>query len=312
MMSVNQSVLGKAIAIVFVVFGHLGFIPKGGAIGVSLFLVLSGYGMAKSAKKNNYQLKDFWIKRIKGVYIPFLLCSLLTVCILYVTRCIINGDMEFYRIILGILGFPNNPYDPTMWYISYIFMMYISFWCSFKFFNTECKKVIMCFVLCLIFGVVGIFVYKGSIGISLYIVSFSIGVMTAIYEKKLKISGFFAQAYKFGLFVAFLIILEYLSARNVIFYIFLTTYISLFSIPILMHAPTIGNGLLFSIGQSSFAIYLVEGIIMKILWENIGDDKMLWNFVSGLCILCVGVLIHYCWKVIISFKLPKRGNGNCR
>lgn len=96
--------------------------------------------MTKSAKKNNYQLKDFWIKRIKGVYIPFLLCSLLTVCILYVTRCIINGDMEFYRIILGILGFPNNPYDPTMWYISYIFMMYISFWRSFKFFNTECKK----------------------------------------------------------------------------------------------------------------------------------------------------------------------------
>ena len=56
-MLVNQSIIGKAIAIILVVFGHLGFIPNGGAIGVSIFLVLSGYGIAKSSEKNEFQFE---------------------------------------------------------------------------------------------------------------------------------------------------------------------------------------------------------------------------------------------------------------
>lgn len=94
-MSVDQSVLGKTIAIILVVFDHLGFIQKGGAIGVSIFLVLSGYGLTKSYEKIKYDLRGYWKKRVANVYIPFVMCSFGIISVLYLTKSpILNAISE--------------------------------------------------------------------------------------------------------------------------------------------------------------------------------------------------------------------------
>ena len=97
-----------------------------------------------------------------------------------------------------------------------------------------------------------------------------------------------------------IIALEYMSYRNIIFYILLTVCVSLFVIPILMRLRQVKKKLIFIIGKSSFAIYLIEGIMMKIMWEYIGKDKGFWNFLCGLIIVNVGIVIHYIWKLLFG------------
>lgn len=48
----------KAIAIIFVLLGHLNYLDSSGAWGVHIFLILSGYGLETSYQWNG--LKDYW------------------------------------------------------------------------------------------------------------------------------------------------------------------------------------------------------------------------------------------------------------
>ncbi len=298
-MSISQSIIGKAIAIILVVFGHLGFVPNGGALGVSMFLVISGYGMAKSAEKNGYKLRGYWKKRIISVYIPFLVCSFFIVFLLYLTKCpILNNH---YSVVFGMLGFPNNPYDPTMWFISFIFLMYLAFWCSFKFFKTKKHRALMCTMLCLIFGMGSVFIYADSIGVYLYLCSFPIGVIVAIYDNIIIFLCKMIDSYKIIVFTSIIIFLEYMSYKSLIFYILLTVYVSVFTVPILTRFRRLGKGVFLIVGNSSFAIYLLEGIMMKTMWEYIGRDRVFWNFLCGIVIISIGIVVHYILKTVSTY-----------
>ena len=311
-MLINQSIIGKAIAIILVVFGHLGFIPNGGAIGVSIFLVLSGYGIAKSSEKNEFQFEEYWKKRIINVYIPFLLCSACWVLILnLINSPIIKVNSQKISIVLGMIGFPNNPYDPTMWYISFIFMMYASFWCSFKFFERRIFKVLACLILCMIVGWGSIYIYSNSIGIYLYLFSFPIGVIIALYDNILTFLCKWLSSYKLIVFMAVLFFLEYMSGRNVIYYELLTVYSSFLIIPILTQLTHFEKKFIIAIGKSSYAIYLVEGVIMRLMWEILGRDKLICNFLCGVAILNIGIFIHHIWSnTKVSFRKMFHLNEN--
>ena len=52
----------KGIAILLVILGHMGVIDCGGAIGVHMFLIISGYGIAISLENNG--VKKYLSKRI--------------------------------------------------------------------------------------------------------------------------------------------------------------------------------------------------------------------------------------------------------
>ena len=121
--SKEQSSFIKGIAIIEVIFGHCGLVECGGAIGVDLFLLISGYGIYLSYTKTDGN--RYWIKRVESVYFPYLFCTL---CFI-VYRIIIGNNMTWPQIIVSLLGldFDLN-LDPTMWYISYVFVMYIFAW----------------------------------------------------------------------------------------------------------------------------------------------------------------------------------------
>lgn len=306
-MLVDQSVLGKTIAIILVVFGHLGFIQKGGAIGVSIFLVLSGYGLTKSYEKIKYDLRGYWKKRVVNVYIPFVICSFGIISVLYLTKSpILNAISEKNRIILGALGFPNNLYDPTMWYISYIFMMYLAFWLTFNFFEKRIMRVVAILIFCGIVGVLSLFIYSNAVGVYLYVFSFPIGVIFALYNN---IELFFDNALKkqrIIICIGMFILLVYLSDKHILFYECLTIYTSLFIISILKRMQCFRNKKLLIIGKASYIIYLLEGIIMRSMWEYIGKDNFECNFICGIAILISGVFINYMSKNVC--KVEKRND----
>lgn len=89
-----------------------------GGIGVSIFLIVSGYGLNESYKKHG--LKDFWQKRLARVYFPYFIAAV----ILGVFH---HWDAKEWLLNLLCI-------KCTYWFISYIIGCYIVFWACSKFF----------------------------------------------------------------------------------------------------------------------------------------------------------------------------------
>ena len=123
---INSTIIMKGIAITFVVLGHLEIIEKAGLIGVSIFLCLSGYGLACSYER--HRLDNYWIKRIRGVFIPYFVCNIFISLFSFVFNYKNFREFTITDIFCAVLGINiKSPLDPTMWYIHYIFIMYIMF-----------------------------------------------------------------------------------------------------------------------------------------------------------------------------------------
>ena len=94
--------------------------PVGG-IGVSIFLILSGYGLSESFRSGG--LRDFWKKRFWGVYLPYIFIVILTLA----TRLHLAPG----PLVLDLLAI--EPVAEYYWYISYISVWYFLFYMILRF-----------------------------------------------------------------------------------------------------------------------------------------------------------------------------------
>ena len=92
------------------------FTPLGG-IGVSMFLILSGYGLNESFKKNG--LDGFWKKRFLRIWIPYAIAFSL---LCFYQPC------NFREYLFNLICY-HCPY----WYIKYTICWYIVFWLTARF-----------------------------------------------------------------------------------------------------------------------------------------------------------------------------------
>ena len=119
--SLNETNMLKGFGILLVVISHVGnnftrlTTPLGG-IGVAIFLILSGYGLTISCEKN--QLKDFWKKRITGVWIPYVIVESFVL--------IFSGGISLEKFILDITLI--EPQYCFGWYLNYLLIWYTIFW----------------------------------------------------------------------------------------------------------------------------------------------------------------------------------------
>ena len=109
----------RGIAILLVMLGHTKIVRMGGAGGVALFLILSGYGLNCSCESKGP--KGYWLRRIKTVWLPYFFVGVLDVFLLKPrgagpVLCTLAG------LDLGMIA------DPTMWYISYVFFWYLAYY----------------------------------------------------------------------------------------------------------------------------------------------------------------------------------------
>lgn len=146
-MSIKQSCMLKAIAIIMVIISHLAGIfgiryatPLGG-IGVSIFLFVSGYGLNESYKIK--KLKKFFVKRFSKVIIPY-------VMVVFITGLIEKNT--FVKIIKNTLLLSTPNY---MWFIQFIVINYIAFYIINRFINKKMNKYIIFSIMGTIFFFVG-------------------------------------------------------------------------------------------------------------------------------------------------------------
>ena len=130
----------KGIAILLVIIQHFTggwsrvFTPLGG-IGVSIFLILSGYGINESVKRNG--LANFWGKRGVRVCIPYFLVITILAFIQF------PGMSEYLKDILYI--------KTSYWYVGYIIKCYLIYWTLSLVFKPQTRNLIF-----LIIGIISI------------------------------------------------------------------------------------------------------------------------------------------------------------
>ena len=115
----NSSTILRGIAILYILLGHTGYFVWGGAGGVVLFLLLSGYGLDRSREQNGFT--RYWNRRIRKVWFPYFLVALFVLAGWRI--------LDPRVIVCTLLGLDLGQIaDPTMWYISYILLWYLVYY----------------------------------------------------------------------------------------------------------------------------------------------------------------------------------------
>lgn len=137
-----------------------------GPYGVAIFLLFSGYGLAKSAGNGRIGPK-FILKRVIGVYIPYLIMVImLEVC---------SGSLH------SLSDLANIWYGQNFWYMTVMFSFYLAFmtiWLIFK------NRHIRAILLILFTYLYSNYLYNAGEYDFWYIsnIAFAIGVIFALYE----------------------------------------------------------------------------------------------------------------------------------
>lgn len=274
-LSRKETNLLKGVAILMVLIGHLGLLNVAG-IGVALFLYASGYGVFCSYRHKG--LSHYFTNKIQKIWVPYALVFILSYAI--------HPCYDVPRFILSFFGMnPNPKTDPTMWYISFLFLFYLSFYFVFSIERKKLKFPLSCLLLSIIL-VLSLFVYDRSFGAVLYVPAFPLGVMMAKLSDKIAYRGI----YSFMIFS--IACLSYLCMQwNVVIY-GMFIYAGGMSILIIVKRLSDYKSVIFSfLGKISYPIYLVEGLfLVKYKKEMMLFDSNITNYllkIGGVIIAAV-------------------------
>jgi peptidoglycan/LPS O-acetylase OafA/YrhL len=130
----------KGVAILMVIFSHVGYflffdhrfvypLSVAGGKGVDIFLFLSGFGLTLSAFKSPLGLKDFYLKRLKKIFVPM---WVVFAVFLIMDAVVLHKFYSFQGVVQDVLGFfPRadlyQDLDSPLWYFTLILFYYLLF-----------------------------------------------------------------------------------------------------------------------------------------------------------------------------------------
>lgn len=269
----------KGIAIVMVITSHLAgnytelrvFTPLGG-IGVAIFLIVSGYGIACSYRENG--LKKYWMKRLRYVWIPYFLCELIAGLLL--------GNASIKTFVWDILLIHTR--YVYGWYLQYIFLWYMFFWVVYRFVPQAKRFAAMLLIATIIFAFAPEIMAEQAL-------SFFTGIIWADYFSQRKNMRDWKSTCCFfvlGMGMLFAKQLPVIRQSPDIIMKFVQLCIKLplgiFFINCIYHMKKMfANKIWFFIGTISYEIYLVHGYILSMLPEA--------SIKNGICIVLFILII---------------------
>lgn len=271
------------------------FVVCGGAIGVEIFLVLSGYGIYQSYVSKKFS--NYWISKFKKVWFPYFVWEILTLMFYCVTSIKSFEGVSCMKIVESVSGITSyNIIDKTMWYIPFVFIGYFLFWIIANI--VQDNKLVLVFtitsVILAILAAIGLFPrYTGA---WLYVFGMPIGVGYSwlVYKEK--------KCNKIVIIALLGLLLWPIAQKNVLLYVGFVTAVGL-SITIL---PNIGihlidNRILKWIGKNSYFIYLCEAVAIDTMGYMFPSMNI---YVRDIMIMGVIVLLtsgkHFLVKVLMK------------
>lgn len=306
----------KGIAIIFVLLGHMTIsnlldyksIENFGAFGVDIFLLLSGYGLYKSYLKKGIT-KNFVIKRISTIYIPFIIVVLIEIFLKIYKQ---NYNFTFKQISVFLSGFDiNRTLDGTYWYISFILLWYFIFCIIYKYSKSRKFNIILLFCISCLFKLSTLIDPLKSLSwqYSLHYITFPIGVLIATYEKEF-MKVLVSIIYKLMIIILFItsFCTRYIFNLNDDFYWLYDLNIALLMLAIFIFFQSLGimSRFLNFTGHISFEIYLVEiQILTYFNFSNIIGNKIIGDIIYIICCFIVGFILNRLVKVIKQLMFNK-------
>lgn len=299
----NYSLAVKGVAIFIIIVSHVGnlfvrfFTPLGG-VGVSLFLMVSGYGLAASADKNG--LKYYWTKRISNVFFPYLIFE--TIRLLAITKEHIT-KWDYVKDVLGV-----KPLMPNGWYINYILLCYIIFWLVWRLTKGCSRKLIL---LLGIWAVLSFIFFRDSELRAEQVLSFFSGVY--IYFNLNKCRRMLNLKNAIILFVIgtlFLALKQWDFIRTIqpLFYNVLQLIIkysyALFLIVFIFYFARLSKSFYYifnGLGNISFALYLVHGVVMDLIPIDSVGTLSVFVLISLVVSILVNIVIKQVSKIYSYF-----------
>lgn len=298
----------KGAAILLVLLGHAGIVRQGGAGGVALFLILSGYGLNSACEARG--LDGYWQRRIRKVWLPYFFIGLLDVFLL--------GPRGAAGVLCTLLGLDLGLIaDLTMWYISYIFFWYLAYYLAARLTGKIrtlhrrrlaliCLLVLAC-VPCLLLGRQGF--WHAESGSKAYFFCFPLGAaLSCLRERK----G--SRGVRIGVWTAVLLgcsaylCLPYLHIRDVS-YLFATSMAgAAIAAAQLLPIGGLVRRLLLWVGEYSYPIYLIEGLFLLCLpsWKErlpaVWMADLAFFAASILCAVLYWTLFRAAEKRIAAYK----------
>lgn len=272
--------------------------------GVHLFLIVSGYGIYCSCERNK---EKYWRRRILAVYVPYLFSSIILDSVRYIV--LNNQYISFKNIIISIIGldFGLN-IDPTMWYISYIFVYYFIAFCVMKIkpYSVYVAIIIGMFLIIIVTacGYKHIIWHQGTNAWA-YGVSFPFGMLVAKIRKNKKFSIFMKDSILLISAISVIVLLRksHDSWIKMIFTFSMAFLILIFSVMIFKCKKRSLEKciqIIVSIGKNSYFMYLNEALIIGIV------SKMLIR-IQGMNVFKAIVVIGISYMTAILFnKLYKK------
>lgn len=238
---------------------------KVGYLGVSIFLFLSGYGIAKSYEKIG--LNRFWIKRLSRVYIPFVIINFITL-ILY--NIVLKKNYSYRDVLEYIIGI--RLIDPILWYVKAILFLYLCFYILIKYMKkNNAIKVLLC--ISIFYPIVCYFINLGS---EWYTASFSffIGIVMVFYKSR--IDRIILPRYKYYLILASCLFIIF-SSGNIFFnkvyslkvvFCYFSSILFTCLVLLIIYKIKLSNKPVLFIGVISYEIYLIHMKVYNILFIN--------------------------------------------
>ena len=271
MISKNESNNLKGIAIILVMLGHLVatqqiHLPKEfryfATFSVSIFLILSGYGLTKSYLADG--LKNFIRKRISSVYIPFLITSIILFLLFH------KNNHSTFELIKTITFLNKDlTLDGTMWFIYYILIWYTAFYITFKLKSNNIIKVTLLFFLSLGLNNYSYIIDSKTLSFqfSLHAFSFPIGVALALMPK-IQVNRNAFSIMTTSMMILFIFLLSKLWG-DYEFWLYSSSSVTFaLSIIMIVKELNINSTSLLFIGAISYEAYLLEGVLRHVSFHQ--------------------------------------------
>lgn len=302
----------KGIAIAVVLLGHLAILV--GAIkvptteyvaahGVDIFLFLSAFGLMASFEKSG--LKGFWKKRLLVLAVPYILFNLVRIPVFSLE----GYEFTPLNYVLSLLGI-NVLFDPTMWYVQYIFVWYIIFYCIASIKNIRKNTVVIGIsIASLVIIIINIILLMTNtlpknplVESWSHHLGFASGAIFYVIYSKIK--NMPSVAYIIASILSLVVyVITSIKIPNIIEYTVANIAFVFFVVFLFMAITKMGlkSKLLIKLGELSYYIYLNELVVIMLVAINFGLN----NNIGAVIILILTVILAYIIKIPSDFIVKR-------
>lgn len=276
-----------------------------GFLCVGMFFFYSGFGLGISYKRKESYLDTFLIKKLKEIYIPFVLMNILYYIILELL--VGKKDFSIKEIVITASGY--NLINGISWYVVAIIYFYLLFFFCFKYFTKI--RYLMFFLSMLLYYYICLKYNNSATWLRVSIFPIFLGMLYSEYKEKIDIilkNNYMTLVcsclalFNFFYLVRFNRVKDLLKISMSDFYFSeITVIFFCFLIILGLMKIKLQNKTTLKIGEISFEIYLYHGLFIKIFKALKIENTFIYVLLCVVSTLILSVIIKKLHSKVIKF-----------